>query len=388
MNRAEIVAWAEANYLDLEFTAARRWLAEEPGRKAVGFLPVYAPAEIIHAAGMLPVGIHGGGDRIDIIRGDAYYQSYICHLPRSVVELAVTGRLDFLTGALFPSTCDVIRNLSGMWKVMYPEKYSRYIDLPQDFAKGVGGDFWTHELRELVHDMGELRGSPITEDELRKGIGDWNRRRALVRKLYAKRRDEPHNVPTDELYQLLRAGEIVPFEEFMTMAQAYLDVCDKDGRRPRDNARVIVIGAFCEQPPLGLIRTIERAGCYIVDDDFLIGNRFLTREVDCSGDAVRALAETFLNHTVANPIVYERDADGKKKLVGERLRAARAEGAIFSAPSFCDPALLDRPMLQAGAAREGISFISFKYAENTGQFQQFREQAGTFSDAIKLWGNV
>jgi hypothetical protein len=45
-------------------------------------------------------------------------------------------------------------------------------------------------------------------------------------------------------------------------------------------------------------------------------------------------------------------------------------------------------MLQTGAAAEGISVISFKYAENTGQFQQFREQAGTFSDAIKLWGNA
>jgi benzoyl-CoA reductase subunit C len=26
-------------------------------------------------------------------------------------------------------------------------------------------------------------------------------------------------------------------------------------------------GSFCEQPPLGLIKTLERAGCYIVDDD-------------------------------------------------------------------------------------------------------------------------
>ncbi len=33
-----------------------------------------------------------------------------------------------------------------------------------------------------------------------------------------------------------------------------------------------------------------------------------------------------------------------------------------------------------------MPYIAFKYAENTGQFQGIREQAGTFSDSIKLWG--
>ncbi len=385
MDRATIVEWAEENYLDLGFKRARAWLAESPGRKAVGYLPVYAPAEVIHAAGMLPVGIHGGGDQLDIIRGDAYYQSYICHLPRSVIELAVSGKLDFLSGMVFPSTCDVIRNLSGMWKILFQDKYVRYVDLPQDFDPDVGGVFFAHELRELVAGLGGVRGVPVTDDALRASIEIWNRRRALVRALYAKRRAEPWNVPTDELYQILRAGEIVPVEEFVTMAEAYLAVCDTDGRRPRDNARVVMVGAFCEQPPLGLIKTVERAGCYIVDDDLLHGNRFLTADVPMGGDPLLALARTFLAHSVANPVLYERDPDAKRKLVAERVRAAGAEGAIFAAPSFCDPALLDRPMLQRGADAAQIPYISFKYSENTAQFQQFREQAGTFSDALKLW---
>ena len=54
-------------------------------------MPIYVPREIIHAAGMLPVGVLGGGDRLEIIRGDAYFQSYICHIPRSTVELALSG---------------------------------------------------------------------------------------------------------------------------------------------------------------------------------------------------------------------------------------------------------------------------------------------------------
>jgi len=61
---------------------------------------------------------------------------------------------------------------------------------------------------------------------------------------------------------------------------------------------------------------------------------------------------------------------------------------IFAAPSFCDPALLDRPMLAGALTRANIPHISFKYAENSGQMQPIREQAGTFADSIKLWSEA
>jgi benzoyl-CoA reductase subunit C len=72
----------------------------------------------------------------------------------------------------------------------------------------------------------------------------------------------------------------------------------------------------------------------------------------------------------------------------ERARACRAEGVIFCAPSFCDPALLDQPMTAAAVESTGMPWTAFKYAENTGQFQVIREQAGTFADSIKLWSGA
>ncbi len=56
-----------------------------------------------------------------------------------------------------------------------------------------------------------------------------------------------------------------------------------------------------------------------------------------------------------------------------------------AAPSFCDPALLDRPMLQSVLTQHKIPYTAFKYAENTGQMAPIREQAGAFADSIKLW---
>jgi len=61
---------------------------------------------------------------------------------------------------------------------------------------------------------------------------------------------------------------------------------------------------------------------------------------------------------------------------------------LFCAPSFCDPALLDQPMLVRAVDRQGLPWTAFKYSENSGQFQVIREQAGTFADSIKLWSNA
>ena len=112
-------------------------------------MPIYVPREIIHAADMLPLGIVGGGDQLEVIHGDAYYQSYICRIPRSTIELGVSGRIDFVDGMLFPSICDVIRNLSGMWKMMFPHVYSHYFDVPQNYRDDIGGNFYVNEMAEL-----------------------------------------------------------------------------------------------------------------------------------------------------------------------------------------------------------------------------------------------
>ena len=119
MSVKEIIDRCEELFEDLNFTYAREWKAAEEGRKVVGYMPVYVPNEIIHAAGMLPLGILGGGDAMEVIHGDAYYQSYICRIPRSTVELGIMKNLDFVDGMLFPSLCDVIRNLSGVWKMAW-----------------------------------------------------------------------------------------------------------------------------------------------------------------------------------------------------------------------------------------------------------------------------
>jgi len=326
-----IIERCEALHEDMYFTAAREWKEAAPGRHVIGHLPIYVPRELIHAAGMLPLGIYGGGDNMEVIQGDAYYQSYICRIPRSTMELALSGRLDFVEGMLFPSICDVIRNLSGVWKLTQPDLYVRYMDLPQNYQSEVGGTFYIDEMREVLAGLEAISGRKVSNEDLLNSI-------------------------------------VVAVE-----------------RPQRDNTRVILNGMFCEQPPLNLIRSIELSGCYVVDDDFILINRWLRENVEEAGDALLNLSEAFLDYSVRTSATYEPKRELKGQHLLESVKNTGAEGVIFAAPSFCDPALLEQPMLVDVLNDHGIPNIQFKYAENTGQMQPIREQAGTFADSIKLW---
>ena len=382
---SEIVARCQALYEDLNFTSAREWKDAEPGRKVIGYMPIYIPREIIHAAGMLPLGILGGGDQLEVIHGDAYYQSYICRIPRSTIELGVSGRLDFVDGMLFPSICDVIRNLSGMWKMMFPGVYSKYFDVPQTYEDEIGGRFYENEIAEFRHDLEELAGRKVTDQDLHNSIGIYNRNRKLVRQLYALRAQKPWQVPAAEAYLVLRAGTVLPVEEHSHIIEQYLAAADVEDRPMRDNCRVVLTGMFCEQPPLNLIKSLELSGCYVVDDDLLLVTRWLTDDVPTVGDPVHNLSQAFLHHSECTAAKYQPNLEEKGQHLVRAVRRTGAEGVIFASPSFCDPALLDRPMLQNVLKKAGIPYIAFKYAENSGQMQPIREQAGTFADSIKLW---
>ena len=379
-----LVGRADTIYRDYSLTTVREWKSRTGGL-AIGFMPIYIPCEILDAQGVLPVGMMGARDDLEIIKGDAYYQSYICHIPRSTIELGLSGRIDCLDGVLFPAICDVIRNMSGMWQMLFPDKLVRYLDVPQNFEPAIGGRFYRHELEELSQALTDRGARPYDAEALRASIVRYNALRKEVRALYTLRQRQPWKVPTSELYLLLRASVVIPVEEATTMFRDYHAlVLEDDSRLPLDQARVMLTGSFCEQPPIGLIRTLERAGCYIVDDDFVQVHRWIQSDIPADGDPMEQVVLAFLHDAMASPTRYiDKGVKGADLVL--RVERSHAEGVLFCAPSFCDPALLDQPMAVRAVEAHSIPWTAFKYSENTGQFQVIREQAGTFADSIKLW---
>ncbi|MBK9283000.1 MAG: benzoyl-CoA reductase subunit C [Sphingobacteriaceae bacterium] len=382
---SEIINECKKLSFDLNFTRAKRWKSEQSGRAIVGYMPIYFPREIAHAAGALPVGIFGGGDRKQIIKGDAYYQSYICHIPRSIIEMALDKHFDTFDGFVFPSICDVIRNLSGIFRQLKVGQFIKYFDFPQNFSPNIGGVFYQQEMQHVIDYLTNLTKVEVTKEKLNHSISLYNRNRKLIETIYSIRQEFPWRITMEEVYYILRAGTVIPVEEHNAILEKVCTIIKEDIGSVQDKVKVVISGAFCEQPAIGLIKAIEEAGCYVVDDDYMLGSRMILRDIDSeSNKPMEAIANGFLKQSQYSSSIYDIH-NPKEFRLAKIVKDRKADGVIFASASFCDPSLLDAPIFQNAFNKLGIRYIAFQFSENINQFKVIKEQVGAFSDSIKLW---
>ncbi|MCX6295999.1 MAG: benzoyl-CoA reductase subunit C [Bacteroidetes bacterium] len=381
----EIIQECKHLSFDLNFTRAKNWKDEKKGRVIVGYMPIYFPREIIHAAGGLPVGIFGGGDRKQIIKGDAYYQSYICHIPRSIMELALDKHMDHFDGFIFPSICDVIRNLSGMFKQLNIGKFVKYMDIPQNFLPQIGGVFYQQEMQHVLKYIKEINGLDITTEQLNHSIDLYNKNRQMIEFIYDIRQEFPWRLSIEDVYYIVRAGTVIPVEEHNAILEQVCSHIKQNIGVPQDKVKVVISGAFCEQPAMGLIKAIEEAGCYVVDDDYMLGSRMILGDIDAkTKNPLEAISNSYIFQSQYSSSIYDVH-NPKEYRLAKIVKNRGADGVIFASASFCDPSLLDAPIFQNAFDKLGIRYIAFQYSENINQYKVIKEQVGAFSDSIKLW---
>lgn len=381
----EIILECKQISFDLNFTKAKNWKEEKHGRVIVGYMPIYFPREIIHAAGGLPVGIFGGGDRKQIIKGDAYYQSYICHIPRSIMELALDKHMDHFDGFIFPSICDVIRNLSGMFKQLKIGKFIKYMDFPQNFLPQIGGVFYQQEMQHVLKYIHEINGIEITSEKLNHSIELYNKNRQMIELIYDIRQEYPWRLSIEDVYHIVRAGTQIPVEDHNEILEQVCKHIKENIGTPQDKVKVVISGAFCEQPAIGLIKAIEEAGCYVVDDDYMLGSRMILGDIDATtNNPLEAVSNSYIKQSQYSSSIYDVD-NPKEYRLAKIVKNRGADGVIFASASFCDPSLLDAPIFQNAFNKLGIRYIAFQYSENINQYKVIKEQVGAFSDSIKLW---
>ncbi len=365
---------------DPEFAAVRRW-KQEHGRPAVGYFPVYAPLELIHAAGMLPVGLHGAGDQLDLQHADSRFGSFICSIVKTTLELGMTGRLDVFDGLLFSSICDSARNLAFVMKRNFPATYVEFLHLPHNPESPASAGFLRAEYERLKVELERIGGRVVTEDALAASIRVYNENRALMRELYELRRKHPELLPTSELYALVRCGNFIPVEEHIVyLREALGEIRGRSGKR-RDAVRILIEGSFCEQPPLDLIKLLEQAGCYVVDDDFILGPRWFTADVPTTGDPLLALAESYLDRSVCSSVRHDFRRPRHKELV-ERVRRSQADAVLFLIAKFCEPAYFDYVLFKKEVEAAGIPHLLMEFEEKMFTFERLRTEVETFVESL------
>ena len=352
---------------------------EQPG--VIGYFPVYFPEEIVHAAGLRPNALFGGGNKLEVRLADARIGSFVCSICRSTTEQGLNGTLGGMKGFFTQPICDAAKHMAGIWGRNFPAQQSQILALPQNLNSSATVQYVYDEYQRLRRVLAEQVGHEITNDDIRASLRIYNENRRMQRELYRIKRDDPARLSTIETYLLVRAGTRVLREEHNVLLKEALELLPQRRVRPRDKPRVIFLGGFCEQPPLEMIETIEDV-CFIVDDDLLIGQRWITEDVPSEeGDPVWALAESYVEHSASSPVQYDARKPKEEELM-RMLKEARAEAAIITAAKFCEPGLDDQLALSHKLDAEKVPYLVLEFEEKMTSFEQMSMQVETFAESL------
>lgn len=359
---------------DSDFPTVKKW--QESGGKVLGHFQVYFPEELADAANLLPVKFRGAP--IDKESADSRFGSYICSILRTSLELGLSGRLRpdlFVTHPI----CDAARNLAAIWG-RNMDTTGQILYLPQNPNSAFAGQYLAEEYRRMLGDIEEVAGRTVSDEELRASIQVFNENRRLLRDLYHIKRETPWLLPVHEAYVLMAVGSLVFREEHNELLRAAIPQIEAREAKKQDNMRVVFEGGFCEQPPLDLLHAISQF-CYVVDDDLLIGLRYILEDVSLETPPLRALADGYLDHSTYSPVQHDLRKP-KEKMLLERIRGSGAEACIVSAAKMCEPGLDEQVAYGEMLEEEDIPFFVTEFEERMTSFDHLQIQLETFVENL------
>ena len=106
---------------------------KEQGKEAMGWLCIYVPEEIIHAAGILPVRLAADGEQISLDQANIYVAETTCSFIRSCLQLGLTDQFKFLDAIAACTACQGCNRLSEVWSYYIKDIPVLYtLDLPRN----------------------------------------------------------------------------------------------------------------------------------------------------------------------------------------------------------------------------------------------------------------
>ena len=348
------------------------------GGIVVGCLPMYAPEELIAAAGAVAIALPGTDK--PIILGNAYLHTNLCHPMRGNFELALGGELSFIDGLVFCDICDQTKRIGNLWEIYHRPSFSFHLRLPKRLDTKEAKHFYKDELRRLRSSLGKFVGHGISDEDLRRSITVYNHSRELLSKLYELRRKSPISFQATEIDAIVTAAMVMPKEEFGRSLALYL--CSKQimTAPQSQKARVLVCGNPCEDMEPKLLDMIGDVGGVIVDDYVYSGSMYLSRQVSEQGEPIDALAQAYFD-SYPCPTKHNLNDNWGDYVVSVAKRA-KVDGVIVLLPKYCEIYSFDYPETRGKLHQAGIPHIMLE-VDHSGADARLRTRLEAFMETLR-----
>ncbi|WKY47528.1 2-hydroxyacyl-CoA dehydratase family protein [Eubacteriaceae bacterium ES3] len=282
----------------------KEWRAA--GKKAIGTVCCHVPEEIIHAAGMLPVRIRATGCK-DSSEAETWMTSFSCSFAKSCLQHLIDGTYE-LDGVISSDGCLMAGRILDNWSHIDQKTDNRYyheLAAPR-ITKDISVEYYKNELKDIIKGLEEFAGVTITDEKLLASIDLYNETRALIKELYALRKEQYPVVSGTETLKIILASTSMPKEEFNELLRGFLDEAKK--REPIKDYRIrtMMIGSALDEPRY--MEVIEEKGGLVVTDALCFGSRYLWEPVVVEGDDIlMSIANSYLKRPVCPRMIDLHD---------------------------------------------------------------------------------
>ncbi len=347
----------------------------ETGKGAVGVMPIYAPEEMIHAAGYLPMGIWGAQGKT-ISQARTYLPPFACSIMQQVMELQCEGAYDDLAAVLFSVPCDTLKCLSQKWKGTSPVIVFTH---PQNRGLEAANTFLVKEYELVKAQLEHYLEVKITNADLERSIAIYNENRAVMREFVKVAADYPQVIDAVSRHAVFKARQFMLKEKHTELVKELIAEVKAMPVQPWTGKKVIVTGILLE--PNELLEIFNEFGLAIVDDDLAQESRQIRVDVlDGEEGPLYRMAKAW--QQMYGCSVATDTKKGRGKMLMNKMAQTGADAVIIAQMKFCDPEEWDYPVMYREFEEKGVKNLMIEVDQEVTSFEQVKTRLQSFVEMM------
>jgi len=350
---------------------------EKTGKAVIGCLPYYLPEEIVHAAGMLPIGIWGGQTQVSLAH--TIFPAFCCSIMQSVMEFALKGVYNDLDAVIIPAPCDAMKSIGQDWLYAIPDVKAILTVYPQMRKIEAGVHYLESEFQKIKTEVETIGGETITDKDLCNSIAIYNEQRRVMRQFCSIARMYPLTITPVIRHLVIKSGFFMEKGQHTSLVNELINELKKCPPQEFKGKKVILTGIMAE--PDSLLEVFSENGLTVAADDLAHESRLFRTDVPEGDKPLNRLARQW-SLIEGCSLAYDPEKKRGDMLI-DMAKDTGADGIILCMMKFCDPEEFDYPVMSVQFEKVGIPMLYLEIDQQMQSMEQVRTRIQGFAEMLK-----
>ncbi len=384
MTTASLHGFAKARKIYEDRGLRARELKAE-GKKIMGYYCSYPPLELITGMDFVPFRVQGSINEA-ITKADSSIPTIVCPIIRSSLDMAMKGKYDFMEGFVTAHSCDCQEKFCRIWEHELKLPFHHYIDMPHVVRENSFEQF-KEKLIMFQKAMEAYTGRALDRERIQQEIRVHNRQRALVRKLYDLRKENPPLLSGAENLEIMIALMCMPIEEGSIMLEEIIQEALSRGNGPGEkDTRLMLWGSPLTET--NLIQMIESLNAHVVMDDICVGTRHYWADVEATSDPMDGIVKRYLSEIKCprtfreSSSTFEEEMESRFGYLKDFARDWHVDGILLQSVKYCDTHGYEVPALKAYFEKIGLPAMYLEHEYTMAAEAQLKNRVEAFLEII------